>query len=99
MPVACRTLPQLACSPISMGFQEKGGDKSDLLDQLYPIPLSESTGVVSLPGPTEASARALLNVLLHNRENYHIFFNDKEYHKYVGFSHDSSLASVSDILL
>ena len=42
MPVACRTLPQLACSPISMGFQEKGGDKSDLLDQLYPIPLCPS---------------------------------------------------------
>ena len=69
-----------------MGSQEKGRDKSDLLDQLYPVPLS--TGVVSLPGPTEASARALLNVLLHNRENYHIFFNDKGYHKYVGFSRE-----------
>jgi hypothetical protein len=80
-----------------MGSQEKGRDKSDLLDQLYPVPLS--TGVVSLPGPTEASARALLNVLLHNRENYHIFFNDKGFHKYVGFSHDSSQAPVSDILL
>jgi hypothetical protein len=58
-------------------------DKSELLERLYPVPLS--TGVVGLPGPTAASSQALLNVLLHNRENNHIFFNDKGYHKYVGF--------------
>jgi hypothetical protein len=61
----------------------RGGDKSGLLARLYPIPLS--TGVVRLPGPTAASSQALLNVLLHNRENYHIYFNDIGYHKYVGF--------------
>lgn len=59
----------------------RGGDNSKLLERLYPVPLS--TGVVGLPGPTEASSQALLNVLLHNRENNHIFFNDKGYHKCV----------------
>jgi hypothetical protein len=60
---------------------DKDTDESEFLHQLYPVP--PSTGVVSLPGPTDASARALLDVLLHNRENYHIFFNDKGFHKYV----------------
>ena len=59
------------------------GDSSKLLERLYPVPLS--TGVVGLPGPTAASSQALLNVLLHNRENNHIFFNDRGFHKYVGF--------------
>jgi hypothetical protein len=58
-------------------------DKSELLERLYPVPLS--TGAVGLPGPTAASSQALLTVLLHNRENHHIFFNDKGYHKYVAF--------------
>lgn len=52
-----------------------------LLERLYPVPLS--TGVVALPGPTSASSSALLSVLKHNRENHHIFFNEKGYHKYV----------------
>ncbi len=67
----------------------RGSDK-ELLERLYPVPLS--TGVVGLPGPTPASSQALLNVLLHNRENYHIFFNDKGYHKYV------TLRNIRDIL-
>ncbi|KAH9992169.1 hypothetical protein BJV77DRAFT_456359 [Russula vinacea] len=58
----------------------RGGDKSGLLARLYPIPLS--TGVIRLPGPTAASSQALLNVLLHNRENYHIYFNDIGYHNH-----------------
>ncbi|KAH9965709.1 hypothetical protein BJV74DRAFT_785799 [Russula compacta] len=58
----------------------RGGDTSELLERLYPVPLS--TGAVVLPGPTSASSRALLRVLLHNRENYHIFFNDKGYHNH-----------------
>lgn len=57
----------------------------DLLEKLYPVPLS--TGIASLPGPTSASARALLSVLKHNRQTYHIFFNDKGFHKYVQFSY------------
>jgi hypothetical protein len=61
----------------------RGSDNSKLLERLYPVPLS--TGVVGLPGPTAASSQALLNVLLHNRENNHIFFNDKGFHKCVGF--------------
>lgn len=71
----------------------RGSDKSKLLERLYPIPLS--TGAVGLPGPTAASSQALLSVLLHNRENNHIFFNDKGFHKYVGFSdvHDLALRS------
>jgi hypothetical protein len=59
----------------------QGSDKSELLERLYPAPLS--TGVVGLPGPTAASSQALLTVLLHNRENNHIFFNDRGFHKYV----------------
>ncbi len=62
----------------------QGGD-SDLLEKLYPVPLS--TGIASLPGPTSASARALLSVLKHNRQNHHIFFNDKGFHKYVQLLH------------
>lgn len=59
----------------------QGSDKSELLERLYPVPLS--TGVAGLPGPTTASSQALLTVLLHNRENNHIFFNDRGFHKYV----------------
>src|SRR5258708_3517490 len=62
----------------------QGGD-SDLLEKLYPVPLS--TGIASLPGPTSASARALLSVLKHNHRTYHIFFNDKGFHKYVHLPH------------
>ncbi|KAH9036506.1 hypothetical protein EDB85DRAFT_1940391 [Lactarius pseudohatsudake] len=58
----------------------QGGD-SDLLKKLYPVPLS--TGIASLPGPTSASARALLSVLKHNRQNHHIFFNDRGFHNHV----------------
>ncbi|KAH9051498.1 hypothetical protein EDB87DRAFT_821189 [Lactarius vividus] len=58
----------------------QGGD-SDLLEKLYPVPLS--TGIASLPGPTSASARALLSVLKHNRQNHHIFFNDRGFHNHV----------------
>jgi hypothetical protein len=56
-------------------------DNSELLDKLYPVPLS--TGVVGLlvPGPTDASSRTLLGILRHNRENNHIFFNDRGFHK------------------
>jgi len=54
-------------------------DSSELLDKLYPVPLS--TGVVGLPGPTDASSRTLLGVLRHNRENNHIFFSDRGFHK------------------
>jgi len=70
----------------------RGRDDSELLERLYPVPLS--TGVVELPGPTSASSRALLSVLQHNRENNHIFFNDKGYHKYV----ETLGRHVSDIL-
>lgn len=56
----------------------------DLLENLYPVPLS--TGVAALPGPSEASARALLSVLKHNHQTHHIFFSDRGFHKYVQFS-------------
>ncbi|KAI0300670.1 hypothetical protein B0F90DRAFT_1566309, partial [Multifurca ochricompacta] len=36
-----------------------------------------------LPGLTSASAQALLSVLRHNRETYHIFFNDRGFHNHV----------------
>ena len=72
-------------------------DKSELLERLYPVPLS--TGVVGLPGPTAASSQALLTALLHNRENHHIFFNDKGYHKYVAFRNVHDLVSLSHEIL
>ena len=67
-----------------MTSPRKGKDDSELLERLYPIPLS--TGVVALPGPTEATSQVLLGVLKHNRANNHIFFNEKGYHKYVNIS-------------
>jgi hypothetical protein len=75
----------------------QGSDKSELLERLYPVPLS--TGVVGLPGPTAASSQALLTALLHNRENNHIFFNDKGYHKYVAFRNVQDLVSWSHKML
>jgi hypothetical protein len=74
----------------------RGGNKSELLERLYPIPLS--TGVLRLPGPTAATSQALLNVLLHNRENYHIYFNDIGYHKYVGLL-NSAIKYLSHFLI
>jgi len=58
----------------------RSGEDSELLERLYPVPLS--TGVVALPGITSASSSALLSVLKHNRESHHIFFNDKGYHNH-----------------
>ena len=58
----------------------QGGD-SDLLETLYPVPLS--TGITPFPGHSSESARALLSVLKHNYQTHHNFFNDKGYHKYV----------------
>ena len=60
----------------------RGDDRSKPLERLYTFPLS--MGAVGLPGPTAGSSRALLDVLMHNRENNHIFFNDQGFHKYVG---------------
>ena len=62
----------------------QGGD-SDLLEKLYPLPLS--TGVTPFPGPTLASAQAVLTVLKHNYQAHHNFFNDLGWHKYVQLSH------------
>jgi hypothetical protein len=78
--------------PLTLLMTE-GGDKSELLERLYPVPLS--TGVLRLPGPTAASAQALLNVLLHNREHHHLFVNDKRHHKYVGFRNVRVQVSIS----
>ena len=61
----------------------RGGNKSELLERLYPVP--SSTGALGLPGPTAASSQALLNVLVHNRKNNHIYSNNKCYRKYVVF--------------
>ena len=74
----------------------QGGAESELLERLYPVPLS--TGVLRLPGPTAASAQALLNVLVHNRENHHSFVNDKRHHKYVGFRNVCVQVSISFLI-
>ena len=52
----------------------QSGD-SDLLETLYPVPLS--TGITPFPGHSSESARALLSVLKHNYQTHHDFFNDK----------------------
>jgi hypothetical protein len=62
----------------------QGGD-SDLLEKLYPVPVS--TGITSFPGPTSASAQAVLNVLKHNYQTHHNFFNELGWHKYVQLSY------------
>ena len=72
----------------------RGSEDKELLERLYPVPLS--TGVVALPGPTSDSSSALLSVLKHNRQNHHIFFNDRGFHKYVEI-HYSERVLVSDI--
>lgn len=54
---------------------------SDLLETLYPVPLS--TGITPFPGHTSESTRALLGVLKHNYQTHHNFFNELGYHKYV----------------
>jgi hypothetical protein len=61
----------------------QGGD-SDLLEKLYPVPVS--TGITSFPGPTSASAQAVLNVLKHNYQTHHNFFNELGWHKYIQLS-------------
>jgi hypothetical protein len=62
----------------------QSGD-SDLLETLYPVPLS--TGITPFPGHTSESARALLGILKHNYQTHHNFFNELGYHKYVHLSH------------
>ncbi|KAI0262049.1 hypothetical protein BC834DRAFT_892792 [Gloeopeniophorella convolvens] len=61
-----------------MASQSK--EDRDLLDKLYPFP--PFTGAVSLPGPNDKGAHTLLDVLRHNREHNHIFFNDKGFHNH-----------------
>jgi hypothetical protein len=56
------------------------GSDSDLLDKLYPVPLS--TGITPFPGPTSASAQAVLSVLKHNYQTHHNFFNNIGWHNH-----------------
>ncbi|KAF8259247.1 hypothetical protein EI94DRAFT_1616695 [Lactarius quietus] len=52
----------------------------DILERLYPVPLS--TGITPFPGHTSQSAQALLSVLKHNYQTHHNFFNDKGFHNH-----------------
>jgi hypothetical protein len=82
-------------APLTL-LMTQSGDKSEVLKRLYPVPLS--TGVLRLPGPTAASAQALLNVLVHNRENHHLYVNDIGFHKYVGFRNVRVQVSISFLI-
>ncbi|KAF8262311.1 hypothetical protein EI94DRAFT_1602907 [Lactarius quietus] len=53
---------------------------SDLLEKLYDVTLS--TGITPFPGPTSASASAVLDVLKHNYHAHHNFFNEKGWHNH-----------------
>ena len=51
---------------------------------LFPTPTRFPPSILSphgLPGTSPEADRALLEILKHNHENHHIFFNDKEFHK------------------
>ena len=51
---------------------------------LFPAPTRFPPSVLSphaLPGTSPEAERALLEILKHNHQNNHIFFNDKGFHK------------------
>ncbi|TFY73976.1 hypothetical protein EWM64_g10036 [Hericium alpestre] len=52
----------------------------ELTQKLYSIPPG-SIGSIKLPGPDAASAKMLVEKLLHNQEHFHTYFNDKGFHK------------------
>ena len=53
-------------------------------DSLFPPPTRFPPSVLSphaLPGTSPEAEKALLEILKHNHQNNHIFFNDLGYHK------------------
>ena len=56
----------------------------DIAESLFPVPTRFPPSVLSphtLPGVSPEADQALLEVLKHNHQNYHIFFNDRGFHK------------------
>jgi len=57
---------------------------ADITESLFPAPTRFPPSVLSphaLPGTSPEAEQALLEVLKHNHQNNHIFFNDKGFHK------------------
>ena len=53
-------------------------------ESLFPAPMRFPPSVLSphaLPGTSPEAERALLEILQHNHQSYHIFFNDKQHDK------------------
>lgn len=58
----------------------------DLLSVLFPLPFTQthpSDAPSPLAGVTYQSSEALVKLLKDNHVKWHIFFNDKGFHKYV----------------
>jgi hypothetical protein len=55
------------------------------LDELFPIPGPPTSDLLPSrwPGVSAASGAALVETLKTNHEKWHLFFNDKKYHKSV----------------
>lgn len=58
----------------------------DTIERLFPAPTKFPPSVLSphaFPGTSSEAEQALLEILKHNHQNNHIYFNDKEYQKWV----------------
>lgn len=61
-------------------------DSNPQLDALFPLPFTQPSppnAPSRLPGVTYKSSQALARALQDNHTKWHIFFNDKGFHKYV----------------
>ena len=56
----------------------------EILDKLFPIATQGGTSFspTQNPGVSLESAKALSHLLKENHERFHIFFNDRGFHKY-----------------
>ena len=60
------------------------GKKDSELDTLFPFPSPPPAFAPQrLPGISQETNAALVNALKENHTRWHIFFNDKGFHKYV----------------
>lgn len=55
------------------------------LDALFPLPVTSDQpyAPVLSPGQSADSAKALVETLKENHRRFHIFFNERGFHKYV----------------
>lgn len=57
----------------------------ETLNLLFPLPATslQPLAPVLTPGQSADSAEALVEILKENHKRFHIFFNDRGFHKYV----------------